>query len=285
MEGIFYMELNLAVRGHDFYREDTAERLAEKIAETGLKNIQFALPFSFPSVPSQFENMNPGMGNYYQRIFSKQDIQITVLSCYINMIHPDLNEREKLIDKFCSYLRVAKAFGASMVATETGCVDEEIHYTEENFTEEAFEKVVESVKKMVTYAEKLGMTVAIEGGLNHPIYSPKKMRELLDRIQSPNMQVILDVTNFLRPDTVQNQKEVIDEAFNLFGSEIAAIHLKDFVVENNLVKPVAIGTGEMDFEYLLKKVSQEKPYLHLIMEETKEPDIPNAIAYLEKINK
>lgn len=276
------MMLNLAIRGHDFKQVASPEILAKNIAATGIKNIQFALPLSFPSIPSDGGNMNVGMGSYYRRAFKEQDIEIPVLSCYVNMIHPDLEERQNVLSKFERYLSAAKSFGANVVATETGCVDAEIHYTEANFTDEAFEKVVASVKQLTDYAEKIGMSVAIEGGLNHPIYSPKKMRELLDRIQSPNMQVILDVTNFLNVDTYQNQKAIIDEAFELFGDELCALHLKDFVIEDNKIIPAAIGTGEMDFPYLLKAVTKAKPHLHLIMEETKEADVPAAIVYLEK---
>lgn len=280
---MFQLVLNLAIRGHDFNREDSVDQLADKISKHGLQTIQFALPLSFPELASQAENINLGMGNYFRRSFAKYDVEIGVLSCYINMIHPDLNERHANLYKFNQYLRVAKSFGASMVATETGCVDAEIHYTEKNFTNEAFELVVTSVKQMVACAEKVGMTVAIEGGWNHPIYSPLKMRQLLDRIDSPNMQVILDVTNFLKADTADQQREIIDEAFNLFASDLAAIHLKDFVVENGVVIPTAIGKGQMDFSYLLEKVAQTKPYLQLIMEETKEADVRDAISYLNNL--
>lgn len=277
------MELNLAIRGHDFNKRETPAELAKEIAAAGLHNIQFALNVSFPEVPSESGNMNPGVGNFYRKTFAEQDVEIVVLSCYINMIHPDVEQREQVLQKFFSYLRTARAFGANMVATETGNIDAEIHYTEKNFTPEAFEKVVESVSRMASYAEKMGMFVAIEGGLNHPIYSPQKVKELLDRVQSPNVQIILDTTNFLKADTYQDQRKVIDQAFELYGSDIAAIHLKDFVVEEGRVKPVAIGTGMMDFPYLLEVVKREKPYLPLIMEETKEPDVPNAIAYLKEI--
>lgn len=278
------MKLNLAIRGHDFNRVDTPEELAQKITATGIKSIQFALPMSFPQIPSDGVNMNPGMGSHFRRVFKQHDMEIAVLSCYINMIHPDESERAHVLDKFERYLKVAKSFGAQMVATETGCVDAEIHYTEDNFTQEAFEKVVASVKQLANVAEKVGMTVAIEGGMNHPIYSPQKVRELLDRVQSPNVQIILDVTNFLRGHNYQEQRAIIDESFELFGSELIGIHLKDFEVVDGEVRPVAIGTGQMDFAYLLEKVHAQKPYLHLIMEETKEKDVPAAIRYLEKLS-
>ena len=82
------------------------------------------------------------MGNYVKRVLEKQEVTVGILSCYINMIHPDLTIREELLTKFEQYLRYASSFGASMVASETGCVLPEIQYTEENFTDEAFAEAV-----------------------------------------------------------------------------------------------------------------------------------------------
>ena len=279
------MNLNLGIRGHDFDRTETAEMLAEKLKQADLHSIQLALPISFPRESFEARNMNPGMAKFYKNIFAKEDIDIAILSCYINMIHPDSVEREKLLTKFSSYLRYAREFGASMVATETGNVDAEIHYTSKNFTESAFQKVVESVKFLSSKAEKFGMIIGIEGGINHPICSPEKMRRLLDEVNSPNVQVILDPTNFIDASSYKRQNEFIKQSFSLFGEDIAAIHLKDFIVENGTLKIVSIGKGIMDFRYLLESVKKEKPYLNLIMEETKEKDIELSIEYLTDIAK
>lgn len=277
------MKFNIGIRGHDFDKVEDVKVLARKIKLKGINSIQFAPAISFPNIPFEEENMNPGMGKYYRKNFEQEGIDIAILSCYINMIHPDLTTRQANINKFKKYLSVARSFGADMVATETGCVDAEIHYTENNFSDEAFEMVVKSVKELVDHAEKVGMIVAIEGGKNHPIHTPERMKELIDRVNSKNMQVVLDVTNYLMPNTYQNQRDIIDSSFALFGSELVAIHLKDFIVKNGIIEPVAIGTGEMDFEYLLEKVNKEKPFLNLIMEETKEKDVSKSIKYLNSL--
>ena len=279
------MKLNLSIRAHDFDRRETVEELAESISKHKINSIQFAPGISFPDMLSEAGNMNPGMGNYIRKQFDNHNIDIAVLSCYINMIHPDLKIRQDVLNKFKSYLNVAQSFGADMVATETGCVDADIHYTEENFTDEAFDMVVDSVRELVDHAEKVGMTVAIEGGKNHPIHTPERMKELLDRIDSSNMQVILDVTNYLMPDSYNNQRDVINRSFELFGDRIYGVHLKDFVIKDNKIQPVTIGTGEMDFPYLLEKINNHKPFLNLIMEETKEKELISAVNYLLETSK
>lgn len=97
-----------------------------------------------------------------KNIFEDEKITISVLSCYINLIHPDLEEREKRLHQFETYIRYDSMFGAKIVATETGSIYETIYYTEDNYTEEAYEEVLFSVRRLCREAEKYGIIVGIE---------------------------------------------------------------------------------------------------------------------------
>src|SRR5690606_31992508 len=100
--------------------------------------------------------------------------------CYINMIHPDKIERQKALDRFKEHIRFARDFGCSIVGTETGAVNAKMGYTVDNFAEGPFQDVVASVSELVEEAEKWGIIVGIEGGINHPIYTPKLMNRMLN---------------------------------------------------------------------------------------------------------
>src|SRR5581483_1585940 len=113
-----------------------------------------------------------------------------------------------------------------------------IVYTEENFKEEPFLEVVEIVRELVSEAEKFGVIVGIEAGVNHPIYSPKVMKRLLDSVGSNNLQVIFDPVNLLTIETYTHQEEIFQEAFDLFGDRIIVVHAKDFVPEDGQLKTV-----------------------------------------------
>ncbi|MBJ1630281.1 sugar phosphate isomerase/epimerase, partial [Enterococcus faecium] len=151
--------LNITIRGHDLSEVQTIEDLAEKTKEQGIHTLQLALGLSFPEIPSGANEINSGMGNYVKRVLEKQEVTVGILSCYINMIHPDLTIRQELLTKFEQYLRYASSFGASMVASETGCVLPEIQYTEENFTDEAFAEAVSVIRRLVKAGEKYQMMV------------------------------------------------------------------------------------------------------------------------------
>ncbi|WP_086347876.1 sugar phosphate isomerase/epimerase family protein [Candidatus Enterococcus clewellii] len=274
---------NLTVRGHDISGNHTYTELPEKIKAVGISNVQLALAMSFPELPSGKEHLSPGFGTYMKNTFMKQEVQIAILSCYINMIHPDEVIREEALQKFESYLKYAKYFGASMVASETGNVLEEIIYTEKNFTEEAFEKAVVSIQRLVDCGEKYGMMVGIEPGLNHPVYSVEKMNVLVQRIDSDYLGVILDATNLITADNYKDQTKILQEAFDLFGEKIVAIHLKDFVIEEGKIVPTAVGEGLMDVKGMLDIINKNKPLINIVLEETKDEKIAQAKKLIETL--
>lgn len=270
------MMTQLAVRGHDLTTGATLEELPQQIAAKGIQQVQLALGISFPYLPSGKEQLNPGMGTHTKQLFAAENIQIAILSCYINMIHPDEEQRELLLQKFEAYIKHAKFFGASMVASETGCVLPEIRYTEENFTESAFQSVVASVKRLAAAGAVHNTLVAIEPGLNHPIYSIERMQALLEAVDSEFIGVILDATNLITAETYLQQKELVADAFAAFGEKIVAVHLKDFIIQNNTVVPVGVGQGVMDIAGILGIINQHKPYITIVLEETKDAAIDTA---------
>jgi L-ribulose-5-phosphate 3-epimerase len=273
--------LNIGIRAHDI-ENLPLEELVQEIASKGLTSVQLALGKSLSNVNTEVGSLSPGLARYVGSMFSKYNVQIAVLGCYFNMIHPDLVERKKGIERFKEHIRFARDFGCSIVATETGNVNPEIFYTEENFKERPFLEVVESVRELVKEAEKFGVIVGIEAGVNHPVYSPKVMKRLLDSINSNNLQVILDPVNLLTIGTYQNQEEIFQEAMDLFGDRVVILHAKDFIIENNQLVPTAVGKGLLNYEYILNVLKEKKPYINILLEESKEPFIDESIAFLKE---
>jgi L-ribulose-5-phosphate 3-epimerase len=273
--------MNIGIRAHDI-ENLPLEELVQEIAGKGLTSVQLALSKSLESVNTELGSLSPGLARYVASAFSKHNVQIAVLGCYFNMIHPDLVERKKGMERFKEHIRFARDFGCSIVATETGNVNPEIFYTEENFKEEPFLEVVESVSELVKEAEKFGVIVGIEAGVNHPVYSPKVMKRLLDSINSNNLQVVLDPVNLLTIDTYRNQEEIFQEAMDLFGDRVVILHAKDFIIENNQLVPTPVGKGLLNYEYILNEVKKKKPFINILLEETKEPFIDQSIAFLRE---
>lgn len=275
------MSLNIGIRAHDI---DTLplEELVSEIASKGLTAVQLALGKSFKEMNTSLGSLSPGFAHYIGSAFKQKGIQIAILGCYINMIHPDRHVRRNELERFKEHIRFARDFGCSIVGTETGNVNPDIVYTEENFKEQPFYEVVESVKELVEEAEKFGVIVGIEGGINHPIHSPQRMKQLLEEIPSNQLQVIYDPANFISMDNYQHQEVVIQEAIELFGDKIVALHAKDFIIEDNWVKIVPVGKGLLNYEFIFKSIKQKKPFLNVLMEGTREPYIDGSIKYLKE---
>lgn len=276
------MELNIGIRAHDIENQATLEGLVEEISSKGLTSVQLALGKSFGDLNTGVGSLSPGFARHIGDAFGKKDVQIAVLGCYIHMIHPDKEKRKQELDRFKEHIRFARDFGCSIVGTETGNVNEKTGYTVDNFEEQPFLDVVDSVRELVEEAEKFGVIVAIEGGINHPVHTPQKLRRLLDHIDSPNVQVIFDPANFLDPDNYHRQEEIFQEAMDILGDRMVIMHAKDFVIEDGWIKMVPVGTGVLNYDAIFKLIKPKKPFINVLLENTREPYINDSIAFLKK---
>lgn len=167
------------------------------------------------------------------------------------------------------------------MGSETGSVGN--GYTTKNYTEEAYVLARESVIELVSFAEKFGVTVGIEAGINHPLHTSALARRLVDEVQSPNLKIIMDCANLISVDNHQKQEEVVFHALNDLRDDISCFHLKDFVIENNQVKIVPVGTGWMKYDQILSFLKHDKPLMFASLEATTEPYVQAAVEKLADV--
>lgn len=104
----------------------------------------------------------------------------------------------------------------------------------------------------------MGVVVAIEPVCQHIVYSPERARQVLRAIASPNLQIILDPVNLLDGSNAANQKDVVKNAIDILGEDVAVIHVKDFTVKDGKVISMAAGQGIMDYSdliHFMKRIS------------------------------
>lgn len=272
--------MNFGVRAHDFGKLPI-EELSAKISQKGFKSIQLALAKALAGIEVGNGTLSPGMAKYIRNELAQNSIDISVLGCYVNIGHPDDNERALLLSRFKEHIRYAKDFGCSIVGTETGSINADYSFNPKNHGEKAFQRALDSISILVNEAEKFGVFVCIEGVSSHIINTPKRIKRVLDSINSNNLQVIFDPVNLLNPENYLSQREIIDEAFSLFGDRIIVIHAKDFIVENGKMKNVPIGDGLLDYEYLFSILKRRKPYISILLEDQRVENMDNSLLYLE----
>ncbi|MFD1670592.1 sugar phosphate isomerase/epimerase family protein [Agrilactobacillus yilanensis] len=262
--------MKLGLRAHDIAIFDDITSLAKRLKALNFDYVQFAPRASLPQTTDHGLKINFGLANQVKQTFNQYDIQIAVLGCYINMIHPDLNQRQTAMAQFEQYLATARYFGGNLVGTETGSVDPDFNLTAANYAQDVVALTIQQIKTLATAAEKTGNLLGIEPGVNHPIHSLEVMADVLKQVASPNLQVILDAGNLVTNDQ-QKINTVIQQALDLFGDKIYAFHVKDYVIEGGRAKVVPVGEGIADLSAALKVIQENQPNAFVILDETPQP--------------
>lgn len=271
--------MQLGIRLHDIKKAPLEERL--RIAEEqGFRCGHLALSKVISEYPTDDAALTPGFACYLKRIFAESRLDVAVLGCYLNLANPNADSLKKILGRYMAHIRFASLLGAGVVGTETGAVNEAYRYEERNHSEEALQIFIRNLRPVVEYAEKMGVIFAIEPVFKHIVCDPKRARQVLDEIASPNLQIIFDPVNLLDSSNYQDRAEIIHEAIDLLGQDIAVVHIKDFRIEDGNLVSVAAGTGEMDYGEIIRFIKTRKPYIHVTLENTV-PD--NAVAAREYI--
>jgi sugar phosphate isomerase/epimerase len=274
--------MQLGIRLHDTVDLQLEERLAN-VNKQGFKCGHLALKKVITEYSVENTALTPGLAMHLKKLFAKNDIDIAVLGCYLNLATPDEEELKRTTETYLANIRFASMLGCGVVGTETGAPNTEYKSVPECRSEEALQTFITNLKPIVAYAEKMGVIVAIEPVLSHIVYSPARARQVLDTINSPNLQIILDPVNLLGMENYENRDAVIAEAIELLGKDTAVVHIKDFVVEGNNLRSLAAGTGIMNYENLLRFMKKDKPYIHATLEDTIPENAVAARKYIQEV--
>ncbi|MFT8317494.1 MAG: sugar phosphate isomerase/epimerase family protein [Sporolactobacillus sp.] len=261
------MPTGIGIRAHNYSARDDIQLLTNMLISQHVPYLQFSPAFSFPELTHNGDLINVGMGDYMRKVFAMSGINIAVLSCYVNIIHPNWTVREKLLSRFEKYLMCARSFGANIIATETGSIDNQFIYTKENFTDQAFSTTITSLKRLVQCAEKLGVIIGIEPGVHHPIYSLERTCKMLEMIPSPNLHVLLDPGNLVMAENYKDEISIMEKCFQIFGNKIVAVHLKDFIVSDNKMQLTSMGKGCAPIKDMLSIIKRYMPWGYIFLDE------------------
>ena len=276
------LPIRIGVRAHDFGCLPARE-LAAKIAAQHLVCAQLALGKAIAGFNLKPGALNPGLAFEIGRAFQEHGVQIAVLGCYVNPIHPDPTTRKSLLGLFKEHLRYARDFGNGLVALETGSVNADYSPHPENHGEAAFQQSLASIAELVAEAEHFGVIVGIEAVTSHVVSTPQKMRRMLDSVASNNLQVVFDPVNLLSLENHHAQERVIGESLELFGDRIAVIHAKDFVAENGRFTSASAGLGALRHDLVMKFAVQEKPGISILLEDTSEQTVQDSRQFLLQV--
>ncbi len=271
--------LTIATRVHDYGRH-TPEILFERIAEDGFEGVMLAFQKAIAGV-SSYDDVTPGHIARVKSALWNNGLALETLGVYMELGLADEAERQKAVCQFLTGLQVARAMGLSQVASETTSLFKQPQGTTPG---DAYRCLVRSMEEVLPAAETLGISICLEPVYYHTLSSAKMAKKLLDDMQSPNLQITLDPANLLDLPDFENQYAVWDEAFDLLGEAVRAVHMKGIrSVNGKREKASRLCDSVLDYPSLFKKIRQLNRPLHIIREETNPYTARDDVAFLKSL--
>ena len=189
--------IRIGCRAHD-YGKHTPVQLAHILHTAGYTGAQLAMPRAIEGI-EDFASVTDAQLSAIFQAFDAEDIEITVLSCYMDLSAPDEPARLAGVENVKRCLRYAKQVGARMVGSETS-------WTALSDEEKALRRplMLDSLQRIAEEAVRLDAVFGVEPVAIHPLCSPEILAELLQAVDAPNnIKVIFDPVNlFTTKDAV-----------------------------------------------------------------------------------
>ena len=109
--------MKIGVRAHDYGRHGVAD-YAALLKKEGYEAIQLAIPKAFTGIES-YSDITEKLCEEIHEEFAKQDIEIAVLGCYMDLGNPDEEIRTQAVKTFKNCLRFNQIIGALWEAQRT----------------------------------------------------------------------------------------------------------------------------------------------------------------------
>jgi L-ribulose-5-phosphate 3-epimerase len=162
---------------------------------------------------------------------------------------PDPKIREEGIAALKISLEDAAAYGADTILLVPGRVSETVSY------DECWKRSADEIKKVIPFAEKLNVKIAIENVWNNFLLSPMEAVTYVDQFKSPCAGFYFDCGNIL----VYGWPE---QWIKILGKRIAKVHIKEFSrkIADKQGKSAGFGVklleGDVNWTAVMKALDQ-----------------------------
>lgn len=268
-------KLGLATMG---FADLTHEEMAELAREAGVDCVQ--LFFSQKDTPYWRYNgrfdaspLTPEACRRIAESYRSRALEIHSLGVYTSLIEPDEGEREQNLRHFIDMMRIAQMMGIGVLVTECGTALRPGIGRDLNIAlhEEAYPRLMDSVRKLLPMAEERDIIIAFEGYFQDLLASATAIRYFIEEINHPRVRVLLDPANLLPHNT-------LEEMFAALGPYIVALHAKDRKL--HVTHGVAAGEGDLDYRKFIALARQHCPQAPLILEYVNTQSYRSALAHV-----
>ncbi len=235
--------MELGIFAKTFRRAGTHATL-EAVQALDLRCVQFN--FECAGLPSMPEAMPPSVLASIAAAARLTDVRLAAISGTFNMVHPDREVRTTGVQRLAVVSQAAAHLGVPLVTLCTGTRDRENMWRPhpDNQSNQAWADLLETMEQILPIARETGVAFAIEPEHGNVITDAGRARSLLDALKAgQQLKVILDPANLLEGD--RSQHDVLQEAFDLLGADLAIAHAKDRHPDG---QTCALGHGSVNFD-------------------------------------
>ena len=275
--------MKLMIRAHDLGVKGE-DNIVNKLDEWGLDGIQLVAYKSIKGVTYSEGSLTEERARQIEKTVRGAGKEIALVGAYFNPVHPNCEKANHGEAMFREYLSLSTALGCPIVGSETGSyMGDPWGFHEDNRTEIARDRVVDTFRGLADFAKGVGASVAIEGAFNHVCFSPDVLYDVVKRIDRDNVRVIFDLYNYLDISNYTSAYSILRRGHELFGKDILLYHLKDFTVEDGKLKQCAVGKGILDFRCILGEIYAHNRDAVLVLEGTVGEDVPASVQFIREI--
>ena len=263
------------------FPSDSLSANLDAIAATGAVSVQFDL---VSAVASTFPTeLSEATIETIKARFSERRLTMAALSGTYNMIDPDPQARALGAKGLNRVIALAPKLGAQVVTLCTGSRDPSSMWQKhpDNDTPEAWADLLVQMEEAVRVAEDFGVTLGVEPEVGNTINSVRKARRLLDEVSSPQLKIVMDGANIFQRGQLPHMRKVLDEAFELLGSDITLAHAKD-LDQDGKAGHVAAGRGRLDYPYFLELLRTSGFQGSIILHALKPAEAKDRLAFVRQ---
>ena len=161
-------------------------------------------------------------------------------------------------------IRLAHRLGGSFIRT---LVSGNYNYKDPQKQRQILESAVVGLKAVIPVLDELGMTLGVE---NHADIKSLELIELIERVDSERIRVLLDLCN-----SVVVFEDPCD-TIRMLSPYTVAVHVKDIVIGRRHFVDfchlcVPLGEGIIDFEYAMEQLRGNSPEARFVIEAVHPP--------------
>jgi len=270
--------MQIGLMSRTIFRGSLEEEL-DAVVEHGLGCMQFDL--SSGGLPSLPEQIDDDACSKIKNALTERNITVAGVNCLFNMIHPDPEHRQAGLSRLKVLASAADKLDISTLVLCTGTRNEKMMWFPhpDNGSPEAWQDLLDTMGEAVKAAEAHQVILAFEPEVANVVDSAQKARRLIDEIGSPNLKIVIDGANIFHEGELPRMSDILDEAFDLLGDDIAFAHAKD-LDHDGAAGHLPAGRGLLDYERYLSLIRRLDPDMPVVLHGLREEDVDECVAFL-----